>query len=749
MSSFPKNEKTKKQVEIESKKSPKRISKEESDQKKQNKPIEKERQREKTIRLSKEKLNEKIITNEPIEKEMLKGQEHKEEENKEEKNINDLNSSINNNINNNIEISNFNLISPRNDKNDRIDRIDRIDKNDRNDKNDKDKEKDKDKDTIEVKPRETYLKEKIMKMNYNEKLFLSINKSLDNQVKSIHNDILDNQVLITTISKNNNKKPYLPESLSAGDITNLRNYDSKFKLKTIKELKNEEENIKNNLKQLLENEKLIKDESFTKLYSLKQSQSNLSLDKILKIEKLKKIENKKNAYIQQINEIDFKINEIMNNNKNELLRKNKLKSFIDNFERDKEIAEIRAKKYYKESKQISLRMEKDIKKIVDKVKKELEEKEKEDKKKKLNILKDFKKKEKYIEQKRYQEYMKKVLSFKNFILEKPKLKLKDYLFNKNAEKFLQEEAKVIRLENNKRKAYMKSITKEELNEFSNNFNENKEKYNSIKQAKRHKLFNEWKERKNLLPTYVSSFSEAANIENKKLEEEELLKEERIHTLIQLKKDFSNQIKEEKQPPINKKLKQKRLDEINKLENPKLFIVKDTLSKRKKKRVILKKRDPNKPSRFKWKLKLDDDPFDKLNKSDSINDTLIKKPKKIKVSFSFENKEHKPVEKKIDYLREMAIKREEKERKKSINLTQPKSNGQKWDKIINQFDGNIIENVNNVKQKADFLEKKAIMNEKILNLNGGIENNPELGQKVSSLLIDSIEAKLSILNKITK
>ena len=42
-----------------------------------------------------------------------------------------------------------------------------------------------------------------------------------------------------------------------------------------------------------------------------------------------------------------------------------------------------------------------------------------------------------------------------------------------------------------------------------------------------------------------------------------------------------------------------------------------------------------------------------------------------------------------------------------------------------------------------------MQEKILNLSGGIENNPELGQKVSSLLIDSIEAKLSILNNIVK
>jgi hypothetical protein len=296
---------------------------------------------------------------------------------------------------------------------------------------------------------------------------------------------------------------------------------------------------------------------------------------------------------------------------------------------------------------------------------------------------------------------------------------------------------------------MKSITKEELNEFANNYHENKVKYNNIKEEKKHKLFSEWKERKGLLPTYVSSFSEAATLETKKLEEEELLKEERIQTLIKLKKEFSNQIKEEKQPPINKKLKQKRLDGINRLENPKLFIVKKTLSKRKKKRVILKKRDPTKPSKFTWKLKLEEDFFDKLNRSDTSNDTLVRRPKKIKSSSSFQNKEHKPLNKKIDYLREMTAKRE-KERNKmlTVNFSQPHSSGQKWDKIINKFNGNIIENVHNIKQQADYLEKEAFMKEKILNLNGGIENNPELGQKVSNLIIDSIEAKLSILNKIT-
>ena len=40
-------------------------------------------------------------------------------------------------------------------------------------------------------------------------------------------------------------------------------------------------------------------------------------------------------------------------------------------------------------------------------------------------------------------------------------------------------------------------------------------------------------------------------------------------------------------------------------------------------------------------------------------------------------------------------------------------------------------------------------EKKLKLNGGIENNPELGKEVSNLIIDSISAKLSILNKFSE
>ena len=36
-------------------------------------------------------------------------------------------------------------------------------------------------------------------------------------------------------------------------------------------------------------------------------------------------------------------------------------------------------------------------------------------------------------------------------------------------------------------------------------------------------------------------------------------------------------------------------------------------------------------------------------------------------------------------------------------------------------------------------------EQYLKLAGGVENNPEIGQEMSELIIDSIGAKLSILN----
>ncbi len=62
---------------------------------------------------------------------------------------------------------------------------------------------------------------------------------------------------------------------------------------------------------------------------------------------------------------------------------------------------------------------------------------------------------------------------------------------------------------------------------------------------------------------------------------------------------------------------------------------------------------------------------------------------------------------------------------------------------------LIENVEQIKIKANMLEEQAKMKEKFLNLNGGSEKNPELGEDVSNMLIDAIKAKLTILENISK
>ena len=688
------------------------------------------------------------VTNEPIEKEMLKGQEHEnhiEEAPKDEnENINDKEINNNENINDNKEKINNNEEIDDN-KNEINDNQNEEQENIIN-KNEEKKEK----EVIQFKPRESYLKEKMMKLNYSEKLLNKINKSLDTEVQKIHDEIIDDQILITAVPQNLIKKKLISVNNNA-NTTEQKNLYEKSNIKILNELKKEEEQIKQNLYKIIENEKLIKDESLNKIYSLKQSQSNLSLDKILKIEKLKNLNNQKEKLQEQLNDIEFKINEMMGDKiKNETSRKNKLKTFLSNFERDKEIAETRAKKYFQEFKEVNKRKKKDMKEMIDKFKKEMEEKENEDKKKKLDLLQEFIKKERAIEQKRYNEYMKKALEFKNFILEKPKLKLNDYLYNKKLEKFYQERNNALRLENSKRKEMMKSISKEEFKSFALNYDLKKEKMNNNKEEKKIKLTEEWRKRRNLLPTYISCFSETAKVETKNKEKEEILKTEKRLALIDKKKKYCKNIKEEKQPSINKKLQQIRLDEISRLNNPKEYFIKNPISPKKSKRIILKKRDPEKPSKFKWKLKLEVDPLVHLNNSDTSNDILIKRPKRIKMSTSFDNKKNHPPAKKIDYLKQLIFKNEHKKSmsNKNIFLT-PKNSAEKWEKIINKFKGNFATNVNKIQKKVDVIDREAFNKEKKLKLEGGIGQNPELGQEVSNLLIDSIEAKLSILNKLAE
>ena len=149
---------------------------------------------------------EKKITNEPIEKEMLKGQEHNthiEEVPKEEKNENENKEEIN-------------------------------DKEQENSQNDEKQEENQEQEVIQVKPRESYLKEKIMKLNFNEKLISNINKSLDTEVQKIKEEIIDEQILITAVPKVFDTKKF--ERKSNPELEQKKIYE-KSNFKIFKELK--------------------------------------------------------------------------------------------------------------------------------------------------------------------------------------------------------------------------------------------------------------------------------------------------------------------------------------------------------------------------------------------------------------------------------------------------------------------------------------------------------------------------------
>jgi len=592
---------------------------------------------------------------------------------------------------------------------------------------------------IEIKPRETYLKDKIDKMKYNNHLLSGINNGMDELLKSVKKDIFSKKVLLKDAP--NNMEKYINKSFDIGSNNKEANYNLKNKYKTIKELKIEKDNLNKKLIQLIENENLIDN----------KNNSEFIVEQNLK-EKIKKDVNaQKKKIIQKIENINEKIKDVMLNEEDINNKKQEnLKNFIDNFERDKEIIEIRTKKYLKEKKERKKRMANDLNQIAEKRKKELEDKDKKEKEKKEKMINQLKREAKEIENKHSKEVGAKFLLYKPYINEKVEGTSKRYLFMQKYEQFLKNEKSLIDKENFNRKKKMKHITNEELEEFNNKMDKKREENQLITDKKMEKLLEDWNERKKTIPEYVSPFSENAYKAITKNVQEFQDKKDRLKALNIKKQEFGKN--DVKQPQINKDLEKQRLELIDNLNSKKIFLEKDTLQHRKRKgRILLKKPDPNKPSKYSWKLKI-------LNTSDneiSIEKSLIKKPKDYRLSASVEKTPNKLPSIKIDYLKEMIKEKENKENAKlnsSNNLltegNYAKISAKKWEKLINNKNGNnsIVDNINNAKNKIELLQLKAIQSEKLLNAQDPNSKDPELNKKVTNLIIDSIEAKLSLLNQ---
>ena len=624
-------------------------------------------------------------------------------------------------------------------------------------------------------PRENYLKEKMSKLNYDERLLTNIGKDLGTQVEDIKTQIQEKNIMITEVPKDLNK--YIIRSSSTENkIIKYSNedYQLKQKHKIIKDLKEEQISLQQKLKKIDENEALLNSEGFM---NLNNSSDNITkFDKSLKEQHIKNIKNKKNEINERLKEIQFQIDQYLKeDNFNKLTKKEKLQNFKENFERDKEIIEERVKKYIQETKERNKRLAYDMNALVEKRKKEIEQKEKDDEDKKNKIRKKFIEKEKAIEQKRLKEKTDIMLKYKPYINEKNKKTEKDYLFDIYDKRYQKQEQKLIDKVNNTKKEKNKTVTSEELQDFWTKIDEKKEELKKFKEKRDAKEMEKFEIAKNFKPNYISQFHDMVDDEYNKLMEKEKIKKDDIMLLKKLKDDYG--IKRSKvHYSINEKLKKERMDKILILEKPKLVQIKDTFKEKiknsKKKRILLKPRDPNKPRKYPW-LDKSLEKIKDLNNSAILESNLIKKPKGVRyMSFSTRKEKEKENEKgdkdkdnkdkkvgnkddkerikaKIDYLQKLKKKRLEKLKKSgSENQINDEKRRMKWEEQL-QKEGNMVEKLNNIKYDAENLGKKAEMEEQLLKLSGGVSNNPELGKKISGHLIGSIEAKLSILNQMYK
>ncbi len=593
------------------------------------------------------------------------------------------------------------------------------------------KKEEKEEDKNIIKPREDFLKKKINDMKINKNILNGVSNGLNQQLKYIEDDIDDNQILITEVSKNLNN--LIKNDNNNNNKNNQLNLiEKKNYLHIIKELNKNKLSLEKNLLKLEESEKLLNNE----LYSSLDKQKNL-IDENIKEEKLKNIKKKKQVINERISNINLELNSLISkdfiNNKETILKK-----YIENFEKDKENAEKKIKEFKKQSEKLKIKYDNDINKIIDKRNKDFENKEEQILLEKNDYLKKLKEKEKELRLKRKEKNNEIINKYKSFKTEKTK-SLKNYFFIKSEDKFQLKENILLKKEKNKRKEHMRHITSEEIKEFSDKFEKFKNEKNIENNEKIKLLQKDWNNRKKLLPKFVSNFQK--NYDNENKINNFIEKENNKKKLLEIKKDFCDKLQI---PQINEHLKSLREEKIKNLTDrysyDKNYSSNNIKNLNKK---LLLKLNENK-NNYKWEIKNNEEIKKEILLKNEIKKNLIKKPKKINLSQHIihpkKNKSELPI-KKIDYLTEFRNKTIENEELKEIKI-----NTKKWEKLLKNEDQNIITNINIVKNKADLLEEKALREQQLLKMNGGIKNNPILGQKVSNYLIDSIEAKLSILKK---
>ena len=577
-----------------------------------------------------------------------------------------------------------------------------------------------------------------IKLEIDPSILSGVEMGLNKILITVQDDMEENKLEINPAQKNINEiKKSNSNNASMIPKYPTANFEASIKMQKIKELSQRKKRIEKQINQIDENIRLI-DEEKTFNYGGGGAgyldYPNSVVDENIKKDQIKENKQTKELLLAKLNGINEQVQKLMENEEEMAnMKKLNIKDFLENFEKNKEKSEELAKKYDEEKRIREQKMMNSVMKSSDRKQREYEQMILEEEERKKKELEKTRLRELERIRGRTKENMDKLNYIRQHVNDKP-ANVNEYLFKALENKYKEKTNNEIKVEILKHKEKMKenSVSLEEIFNFEKRQKELELKRLAEIEEEKKKLKEQWKQTKDILPKFESSVMQIIKEEEKKNKEKRELEEFKKKLKQQEIKNYGEVVNKLFLPKINQSMKKEREDRIKNLD------IKNNIQHITKKknngRIILKKPDPNKPSKYSWKLKLELDEQEKINRN--------KNSKQEKRARSAQKRE--PLEKLPDYLTEMRTKNSE----KVSNASQTKFRTNNWDKMLKNNKGNLMENVEKVQKKVEELENKAKMNEKLLqNASGGIDI--DLQQKVSGYLLDAIKGKLSIIENINQ
>ena len=511
--------------------------------------------------------------------------------------------------------------------------------------------------------------------------------------------------------------------------------------KILKQLKRNELELTKDLSKLIQNEKMIKDKSY--LQFLNENPKNANLEKKKLQLELKKIYENKNMYMSRLNEIKYRIDSIEDKyNKDTGIYstkcKEKLTTFLHNQINIKKNDKVNArlKMLQEQNNKLLLNMNTDVENRIKQKEEKLNLEEKQKNENYLKLLEKMRSEEKNEILKRKNKINEEKEKVEEYI--NKRLEVKEYLYQKKNSEFNKKMKKIISEENQKRKNNMQSMELSNMNDFIKNYEIIKVKKHLELEKKSKFLKKSWSERGMMISKYKNELSNLIDEEekNRKLERQMILdkKMSMKNKQIDYSKKFENNlIMDYKQNNIYKDDTMKKIkNKYNKKDEYKPNLKLKSLNNYCN--SIRKKLLTKKSTESKNILNIKPNHIDLTKNQNSFN--IIKTPN-LKLPNLSTNNQNQISNKDIKFTK----------LEKNPKVYKLKKN----DEIQNLIDKNGINAITleMVNSKLENLKEKKEQKDLLLKYQGGIASNPDLGEEVCDMLIDSMNAKMSLMDEMKR